>query len=52
MFLITTLVDIFDVYEKLKILVDKKHLEVRMNALKLGTFKTSCKNCLGFLEND
>ena len=41
MFLITTLVDIFDVYEKVKDnFVDKKHLDVRMNALKLGTFKT------------
>ena len=41
MFLITTLVDIFDVYEKVENkFVDKKHLEVRMNALKLGTFKT------------
>ena len=41
MFLITTLVDIFDVYEKVQNnFVDIKHLEVRMNALKLGTFKT------------
>ena len=33
MFLITTLVDIFDVYEKVENnFVDKKHLEVRMNA--------------------
>jgi len=41
MFLITTLVDIFDVYEKVhNNFVDNKHLEVRMNALKLGTFKT------------
>ena len=39
--LITTLVDIFDVYEKVQNnFVDIKHLEVRMNALKLGTFKT------------
>ena len=41
MFLITTLVDIFDVYDKVKSnFVDEKHLITRMNALKLGTFKT------------
>ena len=41
MFLITTLVDIFDVYEKVQDnFVNNKHLETRMNALKLGTFKT------------
>ena len=41
MFLITTLVDIFDVYEKFnKGFVDKKHLTIRINALKLGTMKT------------
>ena len=41
MFLITTLVDIFDVYEKVQnTFVHNKHLETRMNALKLGIFKT------------
>ncbi len=41
MFIIMCLVDIFDVYEKVeKGFVDKKHLDVRMNALKFGTMKT------------
>ena len=35
------LVDIFDAYEKVhKGFVDKKHLDIRMNALKFGTMKT------------
>ena len=41
MFIIMCLVDIFDVYEKVKKgFVDKKHLDIRMNALKFGTMKT------------
>ena len=41
MFIIMCLVDIFDVYEKVeKGFVDKKHLDIRMNALKFGTMKT------------
>ena len=41
MFIITLLVDIFDVYEKVKKgFVDEKHLVMRMNALKFGTMKT------------
>ena len=41
MFIITLLVDIFDVYEKVKKgFVDEKHLIMRMNALKFGTMKT------------
>tara|TARA_Y100000996_G_scaffold177522_1_gene138424 strand:+ start:275 stop:799 length:525 start_codon:yes stop_codon:yes gene_type:complete len=41
MFIVMCLVDIFDVYEKVeKGFVDKKHLDIRMNALKFGTMKT------------
>lgn len=41
MFIITLLVDIFDVYEKVeKGFVEKNHLEMRMHALKLGVMKT------------
>ena len=41
MFIITLLVDIFDVYEKDMIgFVDENHLVMRMNALKFGTMKT------------
>ena len=41
MFIVMALVDIFDVYEKVKKgFVDKKHLDIRMNALKFGTMKT------------
>ena len=41
MFIIMCLVDIFNVYEKVnKGFVDKKHLDIRMNALKFGTMKT------------
>ena len=41
MFIIMCLVDIFDAYEKVhKGFVDKKHLDIRMNALKFGTMKT------------
>ena len=41
MFIVMCLVDVFDVYEKVKKgFVDKKHLDIRMNALKFGTMKT------------
>ena len=41
MAILTYLVDLFDVYDKVKSnFVDEKHLITRMNALKLGTFKT------------
>ena len=42
MALITYLVDIFDVYDKVQEgLVNKSHLETRMNTLKLGVMKTT-----------
>ena len=41
MFIITLLVDIFDVYEKVeKGFVEENHLKMRMHALKLGIMKT------------
>lgn len=41
MAIITYLVDIFDVYDKVKVgLVDKSHLNTRMHTLKLGVMKT------------
>ena len=42
MAVITYLVDIFDVYDKVQEgLVNKSHLETRMNTLKLGVMKTT-----------
>ena len=42
MAIITYLVDIFDVYDKVKVgLVDKSHLNTRMHTLKLGVMKTA-----------
>ena len=47
MFIVMALVDIFDVYEKFnKGFVDKKHLTIRINALKLGTMKTPLARAL------
>ena len=41
MAILTYLVDIFDVYDKVESgLVDKSHLDTRMNTLKLGVMKT------------
>ena len=41
MAILTYLVDIFDVYDKVQSgLVDKSHLDTRMNTLKLGVMKT------------
>ena len=41
MAILTYLVDIFDVYDKVQAgLVDKSHLDTRMNTLKLGVMKT------------
>ena len=42
MAILTYLVDIFDVYDKVKAgLVDKSHLDTRMRTLKLGVMKTT-----------
>jgi hypothetical protein len=42
MAIMTYLVDIFDVYDKVKVgLVDKSHLNTRMHTLKLGVMKTA-----------
>ena len=41
MAILTYLVDIFDVYDKVQAgLVDRSHLDTRMNTLKLGVMKT------------
>jgi hypothetical protein len=41
MAIMTYLVDIFDVYDKVKVgLVDRSHLNTRMHTLKLGVMKT------------
>jgi hypothetical protein len=42
MAIMTYLVDIFDVYDKVKVgLVDRSHLNTRMHTLKLGVMKTA-----------
>ena len=42
MAILTYLVDIFDVYDKVNaVLVDKSHLETRMRTLKFGVMKTT-----------